>query len=102
MKGIISQNNLKQGIYALKNDVYQTNIALNYPRQESKITPSNKTEIETLFKQIDPSKLFYSSIESGSENIKVDLEKPQEYWRFFLILAVIFLLSEMAIIKFMN
>lgn len=102
LRGIISQDNLKQGIYTLKNDVYQTDIALNYQRQESNITSSNKSEIETIFKQIDPSKLFYSSIESGSENIKVDLEKPKEYWRFFLILAVIFLLSEMAIIKFMN
>ena len=102
LNGIITQKNLKQGIYTLQNDVYKTEIALNYQREESNIAARDKSEIETLFKAINPSNVFYSSIESGSENIKVDLEKPQEYWRFFLILAVIFLLSEMAIIKFMN
>jgi hypothetical protein len=100
--GLQEHQGLKQGIYQLENDNYSSTLALNYPRTESDIKTFNSDEIASLFQGVKSGHLNYSSIESGSETLKVDLEKPQEFWRIFLILALIFVLTEMALTRFMK
>lgn len=100
--GLQEHQGLKQGIYQLTNNNYATTLALNYPRNESDVKTLNSDEISTLYNGVNPSHLNYNVIESGSESLKVDLEKPQEFWRIFLILALIFVLTEMALTRFMK
>ena len=100
--GLNQHHGLKQGIYRLESDNYKSDIALNYSREESNVNILNSDEINTLFKGVDTKNLNYTSIESGTEILKVDLEKPQEFWRIFLLLALIFVLTEMALTRFMK
>lgn len=100
--GLQHYQGLKQGLYLLENENYKTNIALNYTREESNIKSLNSDEIVALFDGVDSKHLNYTSIESGTELLKVDLEKPQEFWRIFLFLALIFVLTEMALTRFMK
>lgn len=100
--GLQENQGLKQGIYQIVNENFKSTIALNYQRTESNVTTLNSDEIVSLFKDVKKDHLNYSSIENGSESIKVDLEKPQEFWRIFLILALFFVLTEMALTRFMK
>ncbi|MFN5444099.1 MAG: hypothetical protein ACK48V_07695 [Crocinitomicaceae bacterium] len=100
--GLNQHHGLKQGIYRLESDNYKSDIALNYSREESNVNILNSDEINTLFQGVDTKNLNYTSIESGTEILKVDLEKPQEFWRIFLLLALIFVLTEMALTRFMK
>ena len=100
--GMQEHQDIKQGIYQLSNENFKSFIALNYPRTESDIEILDVDEINELFKGVKSNHLIYKSIENGSETIKVDLEKPQEYWRIFLILALLFVLTEMALTRFMK
>jgi hypothetical protein len=100
--GLQENQGLKQGIYQLVNENFQSTIALNYQRTESDVTTLNSDEITSLFQDVNKDHLNYSSLENGNESIKVDLEKPQEFWRIFLLLALIFVLTEMAFTRFMK
>ena len=100
--GLQENQGLKQCIYQLVNENFQSTIALNYQRTESDVTTLNSDEITSLFQDVNKDHLNYSSLENGSESIKVDLEKPQEFWRIFLLLALIFVLTEMALTRFMK
>ena len=102
LAGLQLHQGLKQGVYRLENDYYNSEIALNYSREESNIKTLNSDEINILFDGVDKDHLKYTSIESGSELLKVDLDKPQEFWRIFLLLALIFVLTEMALTRFMK
>ena len=100
--GVQEHNDIKQGIYQLLNENFNSTLALNYPRNESDIKTLKQDEITELFQGVKSNHLIYKSIENGSETLKVDLEKPQEYWRIFLILAMFFVLTEMALTRFMK
>jgi hypothetical protein len=100
--GLQQHQGLKHGIYRLENETYKTNIALNYTREESDVKPLNSEEIIALFDGLNSKHLNFKAIDSGTELLKVDLEKPQEFWRIFLLLALIFVLTEMALTRFMK
>jgi hypothetical protein len=100
--GLTGKKGLEQGIYELTNGTYNSNIAFNYSREESNIEAYNEDEIESLFSEVNAKKLHFNSIESGTQSLKVDLQKPQEFWRIFLILALIFVLTEMVLTRFMK
>ena len=102
LAGLQLHQGLKQGVYRLENDYYNSDIALNYSREESNIKTLNSDEINILFDGVAKDHLKYTSIESGSELLKVDLDKPQEFWRIFLLLTLIFVLTEMALTRFMK
>jgi hypothetical protein len=43
--------------------------------------------------------LSFSSLSSESDGALIKLDKPKEYWRIFIFLALIFLLVEMSLLK---
>jgi hypothetical protein len=92
----------KQGVYDLKCADFKTKIALNLNRTESNLEVLSQSEIS---KQLTSSEIVHQhidSIENGIESKQLDLEKPKEYWRIFIILALLFFVAEMVIIKFMR
>lgn len=94
--------NCKQGIYRLENNEFNTAVALNYSRKESNIVTLSESDVENQFPDALKSKIHSSTLNQHSPTVTFDLDKPNEYWRFFLILALVFYLSEMALVKFMN
>lgn len=100
--GIKSNSLQKQGIYDLKCSDFRTKIALNLNRSESNIELLSQKEIATLLDVAKIRNQHIDSIEDGIVSKQLDLEKPKEYWRIFIILAISFFIAEMAIIKFMR
>ena len=100
--GIKSNSLQKQGIYDLKCSDFRTKIALNLNRSESNIELLSQKEIARLLDVAKIRNQHIDSIEDGIVSKQLDLEKPKEYWRIFIILAISFFIAEMAIIKFMR
>jgi hypothetical protein len=44
----------------------------------------------------------FTTIDEGQSIARIELEKPKEYWRIFVLLALLFVLTEMALIKFLK
>ena len=45
-------------------------------------------------------RVTYKKINEGQSLAKIELDKPVEYWRWMLIIGLLFLLSEWAVLKF--
>lgn len=77
-------------------------VAMNYNRNESDITMLKQTEIEDKLGQQNIKNVSFKSIDKGQSLIQIELDKPFQYWRFCLLMALFFFLTEMLILKFMN
>jgi hypothetical protein len=42
----------------------------------------------------------YTEVNEGNTMAKIDIEKPREYWKLFILLGLIFLIGEMLVLKF--
>lgn len=93
---------LKAGLYTIQGETELGSLALNYHRGESDIALLTEQEINARFTDQGIKNLRYSSIEQGQSLTRIDLEKPKEYWRIFVVLALIFLMTEMALLKFLK
>ena len=93
---------LRQGIYQLTNADLSKALPLNYSRVESNIATFTEDEIKSYLNTEKYPRLYFKSIELGDQNLNIQLEKPVEYWRIFLLLSLFFLLLEMALLKFLR
>ncbi|NRT11862.1 BatA and WFA domain-containing protein [Flavobacterium sp. 14A] len=85
---------LQAGNFVIKNkDSIVETISFNYSRTESDLAPAKIKKIENA--EIIP------SIESYYENVQSS-RTDNQIWKWFVIFALFFLLSEMAIIKFIK
>jgi hypothetical protein len=91
---------LKSGNYVIKTDSPINGIALNYDRAESEMNYVSKEDVETKLKEQGVKNINFNSVENGQSVTMVDLQKPKEYWRIFLLLALLFVLCEMALLRF--
>ena len=69
------------------------NISFNYSRTESDLESKNETTFEDFTKVNDISTVF-NEIESSRSS--------KDFWKWFVILALVFLVSEMLIQKFVK
>jgi hypothetical protein len=100
LSGLEAIEVLKSGTYEIIDDQVEGLISLNYNRKESEISSYTLSEISTLFENQGIKHITLSEISEGQSLTKIDLEKPHEYWKLFLIFALLFLLAEMALLKF--
>lgn len=91
---------LKSGNYVIKTDSPINGIALNYDRAESEMIYASKAYVESKLKEQGVKNINFNSVENGQSVTMVDLQKPKEYWRLFLLLALIFVLCEMTLLRF--
>lgn len=97
-----ASNLLQAGLYELVSEKSLGSIALNYNRQESEIQSYKISEVKDLFTEREILNVKTTSISQGQSLSMTDLDKPIEYWRIFLILAIAFLIAEMAMIRFVK
>ena len=97
-----ASNILQSGLYEIVNEKSLGTIALNYNRQESDIRTYKIDEVKDLFTEKEILNVKTTSISQGQSLSMTDLDKPIEYWRIFLILAIAFLIAEMAILRFVK
>jgi hypothetical protein len=69
------------------------NISFNYARTESDLSKKNETTFEE-FTKVDEISTVFNEIESSRSS--------KDFWKWFIILALIFLVSEMLIQKFVK
>lgn len=91
---------LKSGNYIIKAENNINGIAINYDRAESEMEYVSRDDIETKLKERGIKNINFNSIENGQSVTVVDLQKPKEYWRLFLLLSLIFVMIEMALLRF--
>jgi hypothetical protein len=98
----IEANVLKSGLYNIENEITLGNLALNYNRSESDISTLTENEISDGFALQGIDNVKFTTIDEGQSIARIDLEKPKEYWRIFVLLALLFVLTEMTLIKFLK
>ncbi len=89
---------LKSGFYQLKNkDQVIKNIAFNYDRSESYL---NYSDLES-FSKDKPNVSYSNSVEKTLNTIKKEYQ-TSNLWQTFLLLAILFLLVEVGLLKFLK
>lgn len=98
MKIQTEENPIKESIYQIKdeNTVFQ-NIAFNYSRKESVLS---YYPIEEFSRNLKNAK-YFNSVESAIKRIN-DQYKNHKLWQLFIIFAMIFLVVEIILQKFLK
>ena len=91
---------LVAGSYKLIDDEEIGSLAINYNRNESSVQVMNEKEIVTAFKNAGIKNCTFKAVDNGQSTTQLKLDKPSEYWRYFIVLAIIFVLIEMILIKY--
>lgn len=90
---------LLAGNYTVKTDQPVGKISLNYNRSESKLDYYEQTDIERIF---GANSFRYNEISSESEFSTNDIDKPFSYWKICIILTLIFVASEMLLVRILK
>jgi hypothetical protein len=93
---------LKAGNYSIFTDEEIGKLALNYNRIESLVNYKNKNQILDAFKAKEIKNCEYNSIKNGQSITSINVDKPHEYWKIFLFLCLLFIITEIALIKFLK
>ena len=93
---------LSPGVFTLAGSNKIAEIALNYNRAESNCESYSTAEIENLFELRGIKNVKLNTLVSGANLLEINLSTTKEYWRLCLFLALLFLLIEMALIKFIK
>jgi len=91
---------LEAGTYDLVDEKKEAILSLNYDRIESSMDTYTKDEIVAALENESLKNVSFSEISGGQSLTKIDIQKPYEYWKLFVILTLIFFLSEMLVLKF--
>lgn len=92
---------IKAGNYKIVRDNKQMGtLSLNYDRKESLLNYYSTSEINEFFKRNGIQNVNSKEIIDFNDIEKLSVEKPNEYWRILLILALVFFLLEMIIVLF--
>lgn len=90
---------LKAGIFDILGESNMGKLALNYNRLESDIAPMNIDKVVAQLKDKGLTNISPGTIKNGQSLAKLDLQKPFEYWRWAIVLSLLFLVLELVIIR---
>ena len=102
ISGMEAIEKLKAGNFSIQTEDEIGLLALNYGRQESELDYKNEKEILDAFKNKGISNCQYEKIENGQSLSNIEVDKPYEYWKLFLVLGLFFITSEIALLRFMK
>ena len=91
---------LAEGYYSIKSTQVLGKIAFNLNRSESQTDLLAAEALENQFEAAGFSDIKVQAMSSGNSSFELDMEKPNSFWRTFVLLAMLFLLIEMALLKF--
>lgn len=91
---------LSAGSYIIKDESELGRIAINYDRKESSTDLMDEKEIINAFENAGIKNCTFKAVTEGQSATKLELDKPFEYWRVFILLALLFILIEMILLRF--
>ncbi len=77
-------------------------ISLNYDRKESLINSLTKEQIKTNLNNIGIKKINFNKIDENLVETIMNIDKPYQYWKFCIVLTIIFVLLEMVFIRYLK
>ncbi|MFM6934666.1 MAG: BatA domain-containing protein [Flavobacteriales bacterium] len=98
--GMEAIERLAAGTYYIQNEDTLGLLAVNYDRKESVMACEKPNEILDGLENKGIKNIKFNTVKDGQSIAEIQIDKPHEYWRIFLILALTFVLTEMALIKF--
>ncbi|MFZ9612653.1 MAG: BatA domain-containing protein [Crocinitomicaceae bacterium] len=98
--GMEAIERLKAGTYFIQNEDTLGLLAVNYDRNESAMNLKSSKEIVDELEKAGIKNITFNSVKDGQSLAEIQIDKPLEYWRTFLLLCLLFVLTEMALIKF--
>ena len=98
--GMEAIERLKAGVYSIQNEDTLGLLAVNYDRKESLMKQQTEDEILKGLSDRGIKNCTFNTVKDGQSLAEIEIDKPFEYWRSFLLLGLLFVLSEMALIKF--
>ncbi len=97
IRGNEASERLKAGVFDIVGTTNLGKLALNYNRLESNIEPMELDDVVSGFKDKGLVNISPGQIKDGQSLAKLDLEKPFEYWRWAILLSLLFLILELAL-----
>lgn len=96
----IPNKNIQSGQYKIMEDKELGVLSLNYARSESAIDYLDMSTFENHLKEKGFTNVKTSVLEKNASVMPLNTSNKEEYWKLLLILALLFFLTEMALIKF--
>lgn len=96
------QDQLIAGNYTIQLSKPIGTLSLNYNRQESDLDAYTEEEIKANLNSLGIKDVKYAEIGADSTLSTVDIDKPFGYWKICIIITLIFVLIEMALIRFLK
>lgn len=91
---------ITEGFYTVKSSQVLGKLAFNLNRSESNTALQSQDALKFQFEQAGFSNVSIQRMRDGNSSFEFSMEKPSSFWRTFVLLALLFLLVEMAILKF--
>jgi hypothetical protein len=77
-------------------------LSLNYDRLESTTDCHSSTEVQEIMENSGLKNVSSQEVKEGQSVTKIDIDKPFEYWKWFILLTLLFLFTELALLKFLK
>ncbi len=92
---------LFSGNYAISTSKKLGSLSLNYDRKESTLDYLSEEEIKTHFTERGATNVNFAAIDGINSPIgELSIDKPFSYWKLFIILTLIFVITEMLLVRF--
>lgn len=93
---------IRAGNYELHQDGILGNLSLNYNRNESDLASYSEDELESALNRSGLNNVVFSEIGRDSDLSTININKPLSYWKICIVLTIIFVLIEMALVRFLK
>lgn len=99
LAGSAALEKLKAGHYDLRSTEVLAKLALNYNRSESELSCFNGSQLLDHFENNGIKNCTFNEVNNGQSLQTVQLDSNTAYWRWLLIFGLLFLLAELALLK---
>lgn len=93
---------MTEGIYDVQGIEDPVKISINLSRDESLLVYMDETGVKDVLTKGGLKNVQFNKIDRGASSFNIQLDNPASFWEIFIILALVFAIVEMAVIKFMN
>ena len=102
LNSLEKNNGLISGNYSINTEIPLGNISINYNRRESELNCGTNNLIIDLLTKIGAKEIVFNEVGSNHKLSTIDIDKPFSYWKICIIFTLIFVLTEMLLIRLLK